>query len=388
VGDTRIQALVSYTNAGDDRLARQAITAFDRSRRASGLNTSRAPAGVVQYIPPFSLLWIGMVHDFWMYRDDPAFVRQQLPGTRTVLEWFLDRQLASGLLGRTPWWSFVDWAADFDAGVPQQEADGQSALLTLQLVAALREAAELETALGDPARAQGYRQRAQVAADAVRRLCWNEQRGLVADRPAQDRFSQQTNILAILTDAVPVSGQNGVLDRLLAAGLPSARDSEAPPVSSAPQARPTKASYYFRFYLARALEKLGRGELYLSQLEPWREMLRLGLSTWAESPSASVRSDCHAWSAHPNYDLLTLVAGIRPGSPGFRTVRIQPQLGALGTVDARMPHTSGEITASYRREGAGLAVRIALPPGVSGSFAWRGHERPLVPGEQSFRVEP
>lgn len=386
VGDTRIQALISYTNAGDDRLARQAIAAFERSRRSEGLTSSRYPASEPQYIPPFSLLWIGMVHDFWMYRDDPAFVKAQLHGVRTVLDWFADRQHRSGLVGRLPWWAFVDWASDFDAGVPPQEEDGKSAPITLQLVGALRDAAELEAALGDPHRAVVYRERAAAAAAAVRERCWDVRRGLVADRPSKDRFSQQTNILAILTDAVPTEEQAAVLDRLLAAGMPSARDPESPKAGTASQARPTRASYYFRFYLARAIEKLGRGELYLAQLEPWREMLQLGLSTFAETPFDSTRSDCHAWSAHPNYDLLTIVAGIRPAAAGFRSVRIAPHLGHLDTLDAAMPHPSGSIEVRYRRSGDGLTATVMLPPGVGGEFAWRGERRVLHAGEQTIQV--
>ena len=84
IGDTRIQALISYSVAGDDRLARQAITAFNNSRIPDGITLSRYPTSMFQAIPTFSLLWIGMIHDFWMYRDDPAFVRDQLAGTRTL----------------------------------------------------------------------------------------------------------------------------------------------------------------------------------------------------------------------------------------------------------------------------------------------------------------
>ncbi len=64
VGDTRIQALISYTVAGDDRLARQAIRAYDDSRIPDGITQSRYPSSSTQYIPTFSLLWIGMLHDF------------------------------------------------------------------------------------------------------------------------------------------------------------------------------------------------------------------------------------------------------------------------------------------------------------------------------------
>ncbi len=392
VGDTRIQALLSYALTGDDRLARQAIAAFDHSRRAEGLTSSRYPAREPQYIPPFSLLWIGMVHDFWMYRGDPGFVRARLGGTRAVLEWFLDRQGPDGLLGRLPWWNFLDWAPGFDFGVPPQEPDGRSAPLTLQLVAALRQAADLEAALGDPARAVAYRGRAAAAAAGVEHLCWDEARGLLADRPAKDRFSQHTNILAILTDTVPAARQEMLLDRVLAAGMPSvreARPADAGGTSLAAAEPPlARASYYFRFYLARALEKLGRGDAYLSQLEPWREMLGLGLSTWAETPSDTSRSDCHAWSAHPSYDLLTLVAGIRPASPGFARVRVEPQLGALPRLAVRMPHPRGTIEATYQREGTGFEATITLPDGVEGELVGRGTRQALRPGRQTLRLEP
>jgi len=88
VGDTRIQALVSLYNSGDDRLMRNAITQLDYSRMAEGITMSRYPSFTPQEIPTFSLWWIGMVHDYWMYRDDNAFVQSFLPGIRQVLSFF------------------------------------------------------------------------------------------------------------------------------------------------------------------------------------------------------------------------------------------------------------------------------------------------------------
>ncbi|HUG52072.1 MAG TPA: family 78 glycoside hydrolase catalytic domain, partial [Vicinamibacteria bacterium] len=72
-GDTRIQALVSLYMTGDARLMRNAIEQLDHSRTSEGLTQSRAPTRLQQYIPPFSLWWIGMVHDYWRYQDDHAF---------------------------------------------------------------------------------------------------------------------------------------------------------------------------------------------------------------------------------------------------------------------------------------------------------------------------
>ncbi len=102
IGDTRIQALISYTVAGDDRLARQAISAFDNSRIPDGITLSRYPTALFQAIPTFSLIWVGMLKDFALYHDDASFVREHLPGTRATLDWFLAHQNTNGLLGKLP----------------------------------------------------------------------------------------------------------------------------------------------------------------------------------------------------------------------------------------------------------------------------------------------
>ena len=146
-GDTRIQALVSLYMTGDARLVRNAIAQLDDSRTSEGLTQSRAPTRLQQYIPPFSLWWVGMLHDYWRYQDDPDFVRRMLPGVRSVLMFFADRQTADGTLGRLPWWNFVDWARAWPRGIPPS-LDGASAPLDLQLLLAYGYAADLEQAVG------------------------------------------------------------------------------------------------------------------------------------------------------------------------------------------------------------------------------------------------
>ena len=378
VGDTRIQALISYTVAGDDRLARQAIQAFDNSRIPDGITQSRYPSSLPQLIPTFSLLWIGMVHDFWLYREDPAFVQAQVPGTRTVLDWYLQHQRADGLLDKLPWWVFVDWAEDFDNGEPPQDANGGSAAITLQFIEALRYASQLEGVYGDAHRAQTYRAAITRASDGFRKLCWNSKAGLFADTPAQKHFSQHANILAVWLDIVPQAQQKTVLTKVLAASDGGFKaDSTQPPLS--------KATYYFRFYLARALQHAGMGDEYLRLLQPWRDMLALGLTTWAEQPEPT-RSDSHAWSAHPNFDLLTIVAGIRPQTPGFSTVTIEPHLGALTHVTAEMAHQQGQIKTEYRRTSQGIESEITLPASLSGVLVWQGKNYPLHEGAQHLTL--
>jgi len=48
---------------------------FDWSRLPEGITQSRYPTAEAQRIPPYALFFVSMVHDFWMYRGDEAFVR-------------------------------------------------------------------------------------------------------------------------------------------------------------------------------------------------------------------------------------------------------------------------------------------------------------------------
>jgi hypothetical protein len=178
----------------------------------------------------------------------------------------------------------------------------------------------------------------------------------------------------------PRAEQAGILRRLLASNPNSATEVDGKPVP--PLSIPT---YYFRFYLSRALEHAGMGDQYVSQLGPWYDMLRLGLSTWAENPEPT-RSDCHAWSASPNYDLLTVVAGIRPGAPGFRKVRIEPHLRGLHRLDASMPHAGGAIHTLYELGAAGWSAKVTLPPGLDGELIWGTNRYPLHSGTQLLHL--
>jgi alpha-L-rhamnosidase len=370
LGDTRIQALISYIDFGDDRLARQALDAYDESRIPEGLCLSRYPAAINQVIPTFSLLWIGMIHDYWLYRPDQTPVRAWTEHSRSVLEWYKAQVRPDGLLGLMPWWNFADWTKDFVFGVPPQDTDGGSALLSLHYLGALKDSAELEDSLGNPALAADYRGRASALASTLLKTCWDETRGILADTPAHQHFSEETNALGVLYDVIPKDRQVAVMQAVLSHTVAG---------PTVPTGEFSPASIYFRFYVARAMDHAGMDEQYLDSLGPWKEMLDQGLTTWGEV-AVDTRSDDHAWSAHPNYDFVTLVAGIRPASPAFSTVLVAPHPGSLTEINATVPHPLGDIVAHYTKTGAGWVFDLMLPPGLAGSFHWDGTNTPLVPG--------
>ena len=366
-GDTRIQALVSLYMSGDDRLMRNAIELLDSSRTAEGLTYSRFPSRQQQFIPPFSLWWIGMVHDYRMYRNDPEFVRARLPGVRAVLEFFAARQKRDGLLGRVPWWNFLDWTNQWDEGVPPSEPEGNSAPADLQLLLAYQWAADLETGLGSKALAAEHEQQVLRLAAAIRQNYWDPARKMFADTSAHSAFSQQTNSLAVLAGVIRGPEARDLIERIAA-------DTSI-----------VQCSIYFRHYLHSALNLAGAGDLYLDQLGQWRTMLSRGLTTWAEQADPT-RSDCHAWGASPNFELFRTVLGIDSSAPGFRRITIRPFLGKLTRVSGTIPHPGGEISVSLALKGETLDADVTLPAGTEGDFDWHGSRRSLPAGRSRFSV--
>ncbi len=366
VGDTRIESLLSVYLTGDDRLMRNAIEQIGSAHTPEGITLSSYPSWRPQRIPSFSLWWVAMLHDHWMLRGDRGFVGSFLPAMRSVIGWHQQYIDQTGMLGAMPWWNFLDWADGYKQGVPPGAADGHATAFTLQYAMVLRQAADIEDAIGSKSQATEDRALADKLVASAQAKSWDAQKGLFTDAPENKVFSQQTNTLALLANAVPEAQRADVMKRILT------------------DRSLIQASFYFRFYVDEAMQQTGQMTSYLDSLDLWREMLRNGMTSTAETPEPT-RSDSHAWSAHPNYHLLASVLGIRPTSPGFRSVQIQPALGSMRRAAAQMPLPQGTMSVKFQKKGvSGVDGEVSLPSGISGELRWGGTSIPLKNGKSKI----
>ena len=366
-GDTRLQMLISYAVSGDPRLAEQAINVFAESDTEGGLQQGAYPSRSDNVIATFSLAWIGMLSDWHVRQPNTAVIVGHLPRMRTILDWFEPWLRPNGLLGKNPQWNFVDWVRSKNDRelFPSYGADGGSCLMTVQWLGALRQGAALEMAFGDKKLAAANSARADAAREAIRKQCWDSRRGLFADNPDRDVFSQHMNTLAVLYDAATRDEAPGILERITLAG----KGIDAPEGMFA-------STYYFAWYIVRAFEHAGLSDRYVQLLSSWRDLLALKFTTWPES-LAHPRSDTHAWSAHPTADLLSIVAGIRSAGRGYSRVRIAPTLGNLTSLEATAATPQGPVSVRYRVESDQLRAEIERPESLPGEFIWHGHSYPL-----------
>lgn len=367
IGDTRIQSLISLYVSGDDRLMRNAIKLADHSRIPEGLTLSRGPSYINQIIPAFSLYWIAMVHDYYMHREDDDFIKSCLPGIQAVLGWFERRMDENGLLGGLEWFNFSDWTDGFLVGAPSGVDDGNSALISLNFAYALDRAGDLYSYFGKDMEADKYKKMALDIKSSVYKLCWVASSNLMADTPEKEVFSQHTNIFSILTDCIPEEQQKELMIQIL----------NNPDL--------IQTTIYYKFYLFEALHKTGMADMYLTLLGSWEKMLKDGLTTFAEG-DYNDRSDCHAWSASPLYHFLSSVAGIRPETPGFNTVRIEPKFGHLDELNVKVAHPQGIISMNLVKKGKKINGNIELPKGLQGALYWGNDTIQLSEGNNVIRL--
>ena len=311
LGDTRIQALVSLYNSGDDRLVKNFLHQSDMSRNAEGITMGRAPSELAQYITPYALSYIYAIHDYMRYGADQDLVLDLIPGAEQILHYFSKYQQADGRIKGLPGWNFSDWvtAPGWNTGVAQAGSDGGAILMDLQLLLGYQTMSDLENYQGNTFMAKKYDDKAAQLKASIQRAYWSAEKGLYAQTIEKDAFSQHANSLAILTGMV--EGE---------------------------QARQVA-----------------------QKLDIWRENIAMGLTTWCETSDVDgTRSDCHAWGASPNIEFFRTLLGIDSAAPAFAQVKIEPRLGDIQKIGGTMPHPKGSIKVAYQKNGSTLKADIEL----------------------------
>lgn len=367
-GDNRPISAISTYNSTDDRLLREVMRLYPQSVNSeTGLFKSAYPSRFTFDMGGWSLAWIQSLHDYYYMRGDSAYIRpfvKNMEGVLGFYEQHLDER--TGLIGTVKNESFIDWSMT-EGSIPrpnEKKEIKQSALLTIYYAHTLDCAVRLFNQLGLHEKAKYWEDISKGIKVAVYANCWDEAKQLFRDYPDQQIYSQHTNIFAILCDVVTPAEQSGLMTRILTYDKFN-----------------EMASSYFSFFLFKAMQKTGQEDLIVENLGFWYNFIDRGLSTCGETGFASHdRSDCHAWSAHPAYFMLSSVCGIKPADIGFNKVIIEPHLGTLTSLKASMPHPNGRISVEYKVVKGKLIAAIELPKGMNGTWVFQGNKMELKVG--------
>ena len=355
VGDTKVHALVWQALTGSFAHTRNALLDFHRSRNADGVLKSCYPLRYNFYHSSYSLIWVDMLRDYLDRRpQDSAFVRDMLPGVTQTLAYF-ERHYdpESGFVEGVPYKAFVDWYDGGRGGIAPGSTDDASVPVALQYAHALRSAAALYRALGeDDYYTNRYARQADRVVAGIRSCCYDEVRGLLAERPTMDFYDQHSQILGVLLGLFPQTATDAVLERTV-------RDTSL-----------AQASYYFRYYLLEALRQHQRADLFREAITPWYRLVEMGATTTVErfySTTKPTRSEAHPWSASPTLFVYSLLAGIDYVDTGGPII-MRPAFGHLTFMTGYSP--------VYGQD-AGVEFRLTKLPNGQLKAAIKPEKRPV-----------
>ena len=286
-------------------------------------------------------------------------MKEHLPAIDRILAFFDGHINELGMVGkiggpimRDKYWSFIDWSTLWGAtgGVPTacQKGCGSITIESLLYLYGLQHASELAAFVGRAGLAEEYRERAGLLRTAIQKNCLGSYKGqpMIQDGPGVDEYSVHTQVFAILTGTVTPEEGKAMLQATVG-------NAELP-----------QASVAFAFYLFRALEKCSWYEKTDELWNLWRQMLRDQMTTCVENDT-DARSDCHAWASLMCYELPAVILGVRPTSPGFATVSLAPQMGALTQACGEVITPKGMIQVEWKKEADGnCQLHYTLPEGI------------------------
>ena len=373
-GDTRVQLLVLSALSRDERIIKRAIELYDLGTRDDGMCPFNWPTRGLQEGFTYTLCYLMMYGDYAMNHADREWLKARAPGMRKTLAGCELYENSEGLVENTPGWNFMDWTPGWKRGVPPggHKGEGVNSEINLQGLLAVESAAKTERALGNELQAQYWDEKAERLKKAIVGKFWCEERGLLAETPDMKTFSEHSQAMAIIADALP----KDKLERCAKALV------EDPGLA--------RCTVYFSYYLFEAYFKIGRADLFERRLDMWRGYVAKGVTTLLEAPDegkngqSEPRSDCHAWGAHPIWFMQTGLAGIKPAAPFFEKVLVEPQPGALKSFHVRHPHPKGFVEADLEFNGRKASGTVKTP--VPGTFVFGGATVELKPGCNAIQM--
>lgn len=348
--DSRSQILFTYAVSLDDRLARSCMDDFKRSQRYDGLICSAYPNTRPNVIPGFSIFYICMLHDHMMYFGDKDFIRYHMPSVEQVLHFYETSRTNNGCVGKIggiyhqeKFWSFIDWAPEWKAGVPDAAEAGALTMESLFYLMGLMKAVELAEYIKSEELGARYKKLAEAVRQGIRDFCMSPD-GWIQDGPGYPVYSQHCQVFGIITGVLDTkTGRRNLLVTL--------RNRQAY----------AQCTVSMALYLYRALEMVGLYEETEGCWDIWRHMIANHMTTVAES-DVYPRSDCHAWGALALYELPATVLGVRPASAGFEKIWVRPVPGYLAWARGEVVTPKGMISVEWEREEAGN-IQITVTAG-------------------------
>lgn len=365
--DTRLQALYTYILGNETRLAKKALKDFHYSMTPEGLIQGKYPCSHTQIISTFSLHYIFMLREYYMQTGDTEILKRYRTDVDMILEYY-DRKIKDGLVENLGYWEFVDWQEKWGAnnGAPEATVKGPSTIINLMYGYGLLCGAWINEITGRIETAEEYRKRQELICREIEKKCWSEEKKLFREGPELEQYTIHAQAWAVL-NGMRKGDAYAIMKRALW------------------EKDVLQCSFSTSFEVFEALYRCGGYHLAEDMFELWKELPGKGCTTCPEVPKNS-RSECHAWSAQPIYELIYHVLGISMEDAGWKKIEIRPEMEFIPDLKGEFPTPMGMFKFDLKKDKSLFRAKLWIPGGIQADFYYKESKRHLLPGENVVEI--
>ncbi len=236
----------------------------------------------------------------------------------------------------TPLRDMIDWPPGSFTEGQSGERDGYEMVPVKTVINAfflwnLDLLAQSATVLGYHEKANFFRERYCQARESFERLFFCRENGYFIDGEGSTHASLHANMIPAALGLLPAGEEERVMAFIRSRGM--------------------ACSVYGAHYLLEACYRYGAADHALSLMtashdRSWLHMLKIGSTITLEAWDLRYKNNLdwnHAWGAVPAHIIPHFLVGVRPATPGFASVLLEPQPGPLRHFEAKVPTPRGPV---------------------------------------------
>jgi alpha-L-rhamnosidase-like protein/F5/8 type C domain-containing protein len=372
-GDIAVSGLTDYLTHDDSVAARNVLADLADHQRADGWIP---PASINNYTLPlfdYPMWWVVDSWEYVLYSGDTGYATTYYPNLVKVLNsWYSSVTDSRGLLdkGMNGTGGYGDYAF-----LPRS---GEVTYYNALYVLALKDASELARALGHPADAAAWTQRAQAVSDAINQYLWDPSVGAYLDSDTGPvSHPQDGNAIAIVAGVASQSRAMSALAYLAkATALPYGNafmDNDSL-VSDGGQ----RVYAFTSFPEIEARFRTGQSGSALNEIDRlygWMYSHDPGITDWegigagGSMYEGAYTSAAHGWSTGVVPELTNDLLGATPTGPGFSTWSVQPHPTSVTWAEGQLPTPHGSLDVNWRQGSDQFSLSVTAPRGTSGDIS-------------------
>jgi len=369
-GDSRYLLKYAFYSSGlsSEFLTRYNILSGAWSQRwaEDGSIRSRYPTdwligeGTSGYLVDYELEWVIMLGEYYQYFGNQDLIRQVYPNLIKLMSKF-ETLLGKdhGVLSDVPGWIVLDHPDTYPMD-QQKEIAGLNCLY----YGALQQASHLaKVVMNDQSQSRKWADQAVLLKQNIKQWFWSPGEKLYADSYGSKKFSQPTQVYALLYGLVDDKDKDHVIRYI----KNQDRQSEM------------SFAYYVMYSMFEkedlwSLDYIRRywgGQMKLASFNGgWQEGWNV------EEWTGDIGSTSHAWCSGPTALLPQKILGVEPLAPGWKEFKIEPHPGDLLWANGIVPSPAGDIKISWTRKDGKFQLTADIPKGTKALIN--------IPGKNEF----